>query len=132
MRQLRLENQPPIVSSIFRQINAPRILSILDQVEDIEKSIELSEASGYNFEKFKRKHTQEAGKFKTLKDYLALKEISLTVNQGELVCLTGKQGSGKTTLIQSILGETLFIDNETLGRCSQVVTELIISLYRNL
>lgn len=88
----------------------------MDQYEDIEKSIELSEASGYNFERFKRQSKDDQGKYKPFEYYLSLKNISLQIKRGDLVCLTGKKGSGKTTLLQSILGETLYVDSETLGK----------------
>ena len=35
----------------------------------------------------------------------SLKNINLTVNDGELVCVVGKVGSGKSSLVQAIIGE---------------------------
>jgi putative ABC transport system ATP-binding protein len=45
-------------------------------------------------------------------DFLALKEISLEINQKEFVAIIGKSGSGKSTLINMITG----IDKPTLGQ----------------
>ncbi|NEO28223.1 MAG: ATP-binding cassette domain-containing protein, partial [Kamptonema sp. SIO4C4] len=33
-----------------------------------------------------------------------LRDVDLTVNQGEMVCLIGRNGVGKTTLLKSIMG----------------------------
>ena len=54
--------------------------------------------------------------FKTINSYCTLTNISLKINKGELICISGKHMSGKSTLIKSILGETLLIDNDTLGK----------------
>lgn len=37
-------------------------------------------------------------------DYVAVKEVALTVKQGELACLLGPSGCGKTTLLRAIAG----------------------------
>ena len=33
-----------------------------------------------------------------------LRDVDLTVNSGEMVCLIGRNGVGKTTLLKSIIG----------------------------
>lgn len=36
--------------------------------------------------------------------FIALNDISLTVNKGELICFLGPSGCGKTTLLRIIAG----------------------------
>lgn len=48
-------------------------------------------------------------------DFTALRDISLTVEQGELVCFLGPSGCGKTTLLRAIAG----LDFQTTGRIYQ-------------
>jgi len=43
-----------------------------------------------------------------------LKNISLKIKKGQFVCIIGEVGAGKSSLINAILGEMVFIDNETL------------------
>src|SRR5690606_23418334 len=45
-------------------------------------------------------------------DFVAVKECSLSIGEGELVCLLGPSGCGKTTTLQMIAG---FVD-PTKGR----------------
>ncbi|KUG05424.1 bacitracin export atp-binding protein bcea [hydrocarbon metagenome] len=52
------------------------------------------------------------GSRKSSKQYMAIKNISFTVNEGEFIGVMGASGSGKTTLL-NILGS---IDSATTGR----------------
>jgi iron(III) transport system ATP-binding protein len=49
---------------------------------------------------------------KTFASFAALKDVSFSVNRGELVCLLGPSGCGKTTLLRAIAG----LDSQTRGR----------------
>jgi len=53
--------------------------------------------------------------WKAFGDFLALKDISLDINEGELVCFLGPSGCGKTTLLRAIAG----LDLQTRGTVIQ-------------
>ncbi len=53
--------------------------------------------------------------WKAFGNFLALKDISLDVNEGELVCFLGPSGCGKTTLLRAIAG----LDLQTKGEIEQ-------------
>ena len=50
----------------------------------------------------------------TVKNCLTLKNINLTVYKGEFICVIGKIGAGKSSLISSILGDMVYIDEKTI------------------
>lgn len=52
---------------------------------------------------------------KSFGDFQALKNISLSINEGEFVCFLGPSGCGKTTLLRAIAG----LDVQTSGRIVQ-------------
>lgn len=52
---------------------------------------------------------------KSFGDFLALKDISLSVDEGELICFLGPSGCGKTTLLRAIAG----LDFQSSGRIYQ-------------
>ena len=53
---------------------------------------------------------------KTFGDLVALNDISLTVHDGEFVCLLGPSGCGKTTLLRIIAG----LEQQNVGQIFQV------------
>jgi ATP-binding cassette, subfamily C (CFTR/MRP), member 1 len=56
----------------------------------------------------------------TLEMKIWLKDISLTIRKHEFVAIIGDIGSGKSSLISSILGETLYIDQSLLEEFKNV------------
>jgi iron(III) transport system ATP-binding protein len=55
------------------------------------------------------------GLWKAFGSFLALKDISLDINEGEFVCFLGPSGCGKTTLLRAIAG----LDLQTRGQVMQ-------------
>ena len=53
--------------------------------------------------------------WKAFGSFVALKDISLTINEGEFVCFLGPSGCGKTTLLRAIAG----LDLQTKGTVKQ-------------
>jgi iron(III) transport system ATP-binding protein len=56
-----------------------------------------------------------SGVWKSFGDFLALKDVSLDVREGEFVCFLGPSGCGKTTLLRAIAG----LDLQTRGMIVQ-------------
>jgi iron(III) transport system ATP-binding protein len=56
-----------------------------------------------------------SGVWKSFGDFLALKDVSLDVSEGEFVCFLGPSGCGKTTLLRAIAG----LDLQTRGMIVQ-------------
>ncbi len=55
------------------------------------------------------------GLWKAFGDFIALKDISLDIQEGEFVCFLGPSGCGKTTLLRAIAG----LDLQTKGTTTQ-------------
>jgi ABC-type Fe3+/spermidine/putrescine transport system ATPase subunit len=49
---------------------------------------------------------------KSFADLLILKDIGLTIKQGEFVCILGDVGSGKSSFLMSIVGDLLYTNPE--------------------
>ncbi len=57
---------------------------------------------------------EDPAKLKTIEECIQVKDTSLSFKKGEFVCIVGEIGSGKTSLINSILGELIYVSNDTL------------------
>ena len=51
-----------------------------------------------------------AGQQQTLETFLTLKDLDITIKQGEFVCIIGDVGSGKSSLLNAIVGDLLYAD----------------------
>lgn len=67
-------------------------------------------------------YLQISGLWKAFGDFLALKDISLEIQEGEFVCFLGPSGCGKTTLLRAIAG----LDLQTSGAISQAGKDISI------
>jgi len=45
---------------------------------------------------------------------LALKNLNLTIKKGEFVCIIGDVGSGKSSLLSSIIGDMLHLEGDRI------------------
>jgi ABC-type uncharacterized transport system ATPase component len=48
----------------------------------------------------------------SLERALALKELNLNIRHGEFVCIIGDVGSGKSSFLNAIIGDLLYLDPE--------------------
>ena len=46
----------------------------------------------------------------TIENVLALRDINLNIKQGEFVCIIGDVGSGKSSLLNSMIGDLQYLD----------------------
>lgn len=46
---------------------------------------------------------------------ITLKSIDIKIKRGEFVAIIGEVGSGKSSLISALIGDMIFIDNETVS-----------------
>lgn len=53
--------------------------------------------------------TDEKADKKKLSKFITLKDIKMEVKKGEFVCIIGDVGSGKSSLLQSIIGDLIYM-----------------------
>ena len=56
-----------------------------------------------------------------IKDTIVLKDIELTVKKGEFLCIIGKVGSGKSSLLNALMGDMTYVSDETLNEMGDKV-----------
>lgn len=49
-----------------------------------------------------------------LNNFLALKNLDFQIKKGEFVCIIGDVGSGKSSLLQAIIGDMLYLPPEVV------------------
>lgn len=47
---------------------------------------------------------------------MALKNINLQVKQGELLCIVGDVGAGKSSLLSALIGDMLYAQQSLIGQ----------------
>jgi ABC-type lipoprotein export system ATPase subunit len=43
---------------------------------------------------------------------VTLKEINFKINKGEFVCILGDVGSGKSSILSTLIGDLLYLEND--------------------
>jgi ABC-type Fe3+/spermidine/putrescine transport system ATPase subunit len=47
-------------------------------------------------------------------DYVTLKNIDFSIKKGEFVCIIGDVGCGKTSLLNAIIGDMIYLSNDVI------------------
>ena len=76
----------------------------------------ISEEEINEFKKNKSSQNIEKSNKVTLSDRITLKSINLSIKKGEFVAIIGGVGSGKSSLLNCILGEMLYLDDNTIDK----------------
>ena len=56
---------------------------------------------------------------KKIEDLIVLKSIDIWIKKGEFVAIIGEVGSGKSSIISSLIGDMLYLDYDTYGEFSE-------------
>ena len=51
---------------------------------------------------------------KTVSNYMALRNLNLSIMKGEFVCIIGDVGSGKSSLLSTLIGDMLHLPSDLL------------------
>ena len=82
-------------------------------------------------EKKKEEEVKIEEKKNTLEKFIQLRDIDLTIQKGEFVCVVGDVGSGKSSLLHAIIGDMIYIpgaDTEEIGYGEELKSETINAL----
>ena len=52
---------------------------------------------------------------KTLSKYMTLNKIDVKFNRGEFVCIIGDVGSGKSSLLSSVIGDLIYVSDKQIA-----------------
>ncbi len=52
---------------------------------------------------------------RSLEQLIHLKNVDLQINKGEFICVIGDVAAGKSTLLRTIIGDTLFVPKELIA-----------------
>ena len=59
-----------------------------------------------------------------IQDFITLKNIELTINKGDFVAIVGQTGSGKSSILSSIIGDMLYLNDLTLYKFNKLISNL--------
>ena len=60
-------------------------------------------------EELERERERKKEEEKSLSKFMTLKTIELQVKKGEFLCIIGDVGSGKSSLLSSIIGDLIYV-----------------------
>ena len=56
-----------------------------------------------------------------MNNFVALKNLDLSIKKGEFVCIIGDVGSGKSSLLSALIGDLLHLDSRILQSNQQTI-----------
>ena len=59
-----------------------------------------------------------------IQEFITLKNIELTINKGDFVAIVGQTGSGKSSILSSIIGDMLYLNDLTLYKFNKLISNL--------
>lgn len=63
----------------------------------------------------KSSHEGRQQESRSLEQLIHLKNVDLKINKGEFICVIGDVAAGKSTLLRTIIGDTLFVPKELIA-----------------
>ena len=85
-----------------------------DEKKDYKKEEEKKEDKKEEEKKEDNKEEEKKEKTSSLDSIMTLKDIDLDIKKGEFVIIVGKVGAGKTSLLNSITGEMLYVPDSEI------------------
>ena len=62
------------------------------------------------------KKSEASDEKKMLSKFITLKDVDLEFQRGEFVCIIGDVGSGKSSLLNAIIGDLIYVSDEQITR----------------
>ena len=62
------------------------------------------------------KKGDEVSDKRKLSKFITLKDINMQINKGEFICIIGDVGSGKSSLLHSVIGDLLYLPQKEIER----------------
>lgn len=76
-------------------------------IDQAQEDLKLSKERIKEREEEKKKKKEELKKKRKMENVVVLRDIDLKIKKGEFVCIVGKVGSGKSSLLSAIIGDLL-------------------------
>ena len=61
-----------------------------------------------------QENAEDSNQGKKLSKFITLKDINLQIKKGEFVCIIGDVGSGKSSLLQSVIGDLIYLPQNVI------------------